>query len=369
MGSRASKRKERVNRWLWAVVDSGVWVLAVFIAAWLRYDLRLEPTLTMPMLWLTVAAVATHVVLGAFLGPYAVGHDRGSFEETYDVGRTVLVTMLVLLTLVFALHLGPMPRSVPFSAPAFAVLGMFAARFIIRSIRMRQTTATAEGKRAIVFGAGEAGRRLTRSLIRDEDSGYYPVALLDDDPAKARLRFEGVKVRGTRDHMVKVAEKHDADTLVIALPQADAQTIRELTELGEEAGLKVLTLPPVRTSSAAGRPCATCATSMSPTCSADVRSTWTWQRLPSRSPASASSSPARAGRSARSCAARSRSSDRPSSSCSTVTSRVSKPPRCRSPATGSSRATSSCWATSASPTHSERRSPAPSRTSSSTPRR
>nr|WP_272955425.1 nucleoside-diphosphate sugar epimerase/dehydratase [Pedococcus badiiscoriae] len=157
------------------------------------------------------------------------------------------MTTLVLTVLVFALHLRPVPRSVPFTAPAFAMLGMFAARFIIRSIRTRQAALhDGDDQRAIVFGAGEAGRRLTRSLIRDLGSGYTPVALLDDDSAKARLRVEGVKVRGTRTAMGKVAQKHGADTLIIALPQAEARTIRELTLLGEDAGLDVLTLPPVR---------------------------------------------------------------------------------------------------------------------------
>jgi FlaA1/EpsC-like NDP-sugar epimerase len=221
--------------------------VATFLAVWLRYDLTLENVLTAPILWFTVAAVLGQVVFGAFFGPYAVGHDRGSFEETYDVGRTVLLTTLVLMALVFALHLGPIPRSVPFTAPAFAVLGMFSARFIIRSIRTRQAAGhDGDDQRAIVFGAGEAGRRLTRSLIRDAGSGYTPVALLDDDSAKARLRVEGVKVRGTRTAMGKVAQKHEADTLIIALPLAQARTIRELTELGEDAGLDVLTLPPVR---------------------------------------------------------------------------------------------------------------------------
>ena len=42
------------------------------------------------------------------------------------------------------------------------------------------------GQSAIVFGAGEAGSRLTRSLIRDVDSGYHPVALFVDNKAKAR---------------------------------------------------------------------------------------------------------------------------------------------------------------------------------------
>jgi dTDP-glucose 4,6-dehydratase len=158
----------------------------------------------------------------------------------------VVLTTLVLMVLVFALHLGPIPRSVPFTAPAFAMLGMFAARFIIRSIRSRQALAQSEEQRAIVFGAGEAGRRLTRSLIRDVGSGYLPVALLDDDKAKSRLRIEGVKVRGSRADMGRVAAKHDADTLIIALPLAEASTIRDLVALGEDAGLKVLTLPPIR---------------------------------------------------------------------------------------------------------------------------
>ena len=240
------QHRERLTRWSWAVIDSGAWLVAVFLAAWLRYDLDLDLTITSAMVWLTVAAVVAQVVFGTVFGPYAVGHERGSFEETYDVGRTVALTTLVLLTLVFALHLGPIPRSVPFTAPAFAMIGMFAARFIIRSWRARQALHGKEEQRAIIFGAGEAGRRLTRSLIRDEGSGYAPVALLDDDRAKARLRLEGVKVRGTRADMARVAEKYNAQVLIIALPLAEAPTIRELTQLGEDAGLQVLLLPPIK---------------------------------------------------------------------------------------------------------------------------
>jgi FlaA1/EpsC-like NDP-sugar epimerase len=149
--------------------------------------------------------------------------------------------------LVFVVHLGTIPRSVPFTAPAFAMLGMFAARFIIRTARTNRAAAQQPSeRRAIVFGAGDAGRRLTRSLIRDAGSGFHPVALLDDDPSKARLRVEGVKVRGTRDDLGTVARTYDADTLIIALPLADAATLRALVTLAEDAGLKPLTLPSVK---------------------------------------------------------------------------------------------------------------------------
>ncbi len=156
MPNASVRRRERLNRWTWALVDSIAWVVAVVLAAWLRYDLHIHQVLFAPDRRLRRRwPSACQVVFGAFFGPYAVGHDRGSFEETYDVGRTVLLTTLVLLTAVFAIHFGPIPRSVPFTAPAFAILGMFSARFIIRSVRTAQAAHHGEDdRRVVIFGAG-----------------------------------------------------------------------------------------------------------------------------------------------------------------------------------------------------------------------
>jgi len=52
----------------------------------------------------------------------------------------------------------------------------------------------------------------------EKDSGFFPVALMDDDRAKGRLRIDGVRVRGTRKDIDSVARQFDATTLVIALP-------------------------------------------------------------------------------------------------------------------------------------------------------
>src|SRR5690349_21469509 len=107
-------RRERMNRGMWAVVDSGVWIVAIFLAAWLRYDLDALRALSAPLLMLTVATIALQLVAGTIVGPYAVGHERGSFEETADVSKTVAVATVMPMFLVFAAHLGPIPRSVPF---------------------------------------------------------------------------------------------------------------------------------------------------------------------------------------------------------------------------------------------------------------
>ena len=98
----------------------------------------------------------------------------------------------------------------------------------------------------MVFGAGDGGEQTVTAMLRDPSSPYLPVALLDDDPAKARFSVRGVRVMGTRHSMSAVAERTGAATLVIALPGAGSDLIRDLAGLGLAAGLHVLVLPPVR---------------------------------------------------------------------------------------------------------------------------
>ena len=245
MSNAREERRHRVTRWLWALVDAAILVGALLAAMWLRYDLHAERVFVPDMGWLSAAGVVTLWLAGAVIGPYAIGHDRGSFEETADILKSVLFTGIVLAVVVLATHWLTLPRSVPITGSVFALVGMFASRFLIRSWRVRKPPADLDHERVIIFGAGEAGSRLARSMRRDAGSGYLPVALLDDDRTKARFRTEGIRVRGTRADMVKVADKYTANTLVIALPLAHASTIRELTELATTAGLNVLTLPPV----------------------------------------------------------------------------------------------------------------------------
>jgi FlaA1/EpsC-like NDP-sugar epimerase len=234
------------TRLLWTLADAGVWVASLVVATWLRLDFTITEQYVAPLALAAVIAVLVHVTLGWMFGPYAVGHELGSFEEASEVGRTALLTGVVLATLTLALGVLHLPRSVPLTAVALAVMGMFATRFLILSRRTHRAVRLDSTRRAVIFGAGSGGRILVQSLVRDPSSGIVPVALLDDDRHKARLHFSGVRVRGTRDDLAKVAAKRQATTLVIAVPSATSETVRQLSALARECGLEVLVLPPVR---------------------------------------------------------------------------------------------------------------------------
>ena len=185
--AKARVRRDRVLRWLWAVVDAGIWMVAVCGATWLRFDFALNSVFAPGILRFALIGAVGYVVVGAVIGPYAIGHRRGSFEETLDVARTVAVSMLGVCAWVL-LAQPPIPRSIPVMAGVLALTGMFAVRFVIRTWRTHQTIYTGAQRRVIVFGAGEAGRLLLIRMVRDDDSGFTPVAVLDDDRTKGRLR-------------------------------------------------------------------------------------------------------------------------------------------------------------------------------------
>jgi len=234
-----------IGRWGWAGVDGLAWIACVILAIWLRFDFNIPSAVSTSMFAVALAAALVQLFVGAFAGPYAIGHERGSFEEVVGLGRATLITAGIVFAALLVLRPVGFPRTTPFTAGALALGSMLALRFVVRTWRQSHVGARQGDRRVIVFGAGEAGRQLLRAMGRTSDAGLAAVAILDDDPQKARLRVEGIRVRGTREALGAVAAQTGADTLVIALPSADAALIRDLRARADGAGLDVLVLPPI----------------------------------------------------------------------------------------------------------------------------
>lgn len=229
----------------WAALDSVVVILAAYLAAWIRFDLDIREANIGAVAVFAALAVVTHLIGGFLVGPYRVGHKRGSFEETADVARGGAFSMVILALVILPFNWLQIPRSLPFTAPFFAVAGMFALRFIIRSYRWGQTASPEDSAPVIIYGAGDGGRQLIRALQSSPpgEQRYLPIAVLDDDPRKRRLKIDGVRVRGGLSKMAAVAEQTGAGTVVIAMPSAGSATIAPISEEARAAGLKTLVMP------------------------------------------------------------------------------------------------------------------------------
>ena len=202
---------------------------AIASAAWLRYELQAGHVLTHSMLSLAILAALIHVLAGAVVGPYAVGHERASFEETRDVGRTVTITGLVLIGLIFQPDFLNVCRAASRSPPppsrcwGCSRPGSSSARGALGARKPSPTSSRPSSSgpaRPAAASPGACSATPTAASTRSPCS-----TTTAPRPACARGR------PGPRHpHRPRaVADKYDANTLIIALPLAEASTIRELT--------------------------------------------------------------------------------------------------------------------------------------------
>ncbi len=104
---------------------------------------------------------------------------------------------------------------------------------------------TRETIRTLIAGAGAAGRMTAQAMAQRPEHGYVVVGFLDDDPAKLGSEIVGAPVLGQIGDLVAVAEEHDIQEIVIAIPSASGHTIREVIRLCEEAGRSFKIVPGV----------------------------------------------------------------------------------------------------------------------------
>ncbi|MFC7486545.1 polysaccharide biosynthesis protein [Knoellia sp. CPCC 206453] len=220
---------------------------AVLAAAWLRFDMDARHATRPDVLSFVAAAAALQLATGIALGLVHHPHRRGSFEETSQVARTALIVGLALIVVRFSTDWFTIPRSLPFIVPVFALVGMFALRFIVRSYRWGRPDLGDNDIPVVVYGAGEGGRQLLRALSRDTstDGRFIPVAVVDDDPRKRRMLIEGHRVAGGADRLSEVLDRTEATTLAVAMPSLSAERLREIRDLARRLGLDLLVLPPV----------------------------------------------------------------------------------------------------------------------------
>jgi len=141
-------------------------------------------------------------------------------------------------------------RYVPISATVgggfIALVAMGGFRYAWRLALERRLRPGEDAQPVVVFGAGEGGLQVLTAMLRNPESPFRPVALLDDNLAKRNLSISGIRVEGTRTDLGAVAEAHGAEAVVIAIPSASSALVSEVSDLARASDLRVLVLPPVR---------------------------------------------------------------------------------------------------------------------------
>ena len=228
-----------------ASFDATGWLVALWTATFLRFELEFSQVEISGVLLVASVAAALQVGLGTMAGLYVHRWRYGTFEEiSATLSVVAAVTFIVTLLNVLPVLDHAVPVSASIVAGFLAMSFMCGGRLVWRMMLERWTRAKGDGRKPIiVMGAGEGGLQIVTAMLKA--GPYNPVAVIDDDPSLQRLRVKGVPVMGNRTQLAEVVERTGATAFVIAIPSADGETIRDLAARADELGLDTLILPPV----------------------------------------------------------------------------------------------------------------------------
>lgn len=185
--------------------------------------------------------ILCQLVIGSALSLYRNRYPIGSALELRRQGIgalivTVLGTVIAAVSeLIYEL---PWFLLAMLTAQVLMIAGRQALRMWLDS-RFRPQS----GQHVVVVGAGEAGSALISQMLGDPNSGYIPVALVDDDRAKSKSVVHGVKVSGNIADIQSVVDDHGADGVIVAIAQAPAEVFAGLVAHLDLSRTWVRTIP------------------------------------------------------------------------------------------------------------------------------
>ncbi len=238
----------------------------VALAYWLAYRLRFDGPSAVPTRFQDLfRATLPPVVIGsmvvfAALGLYAKWWRYVTQRDYVRILQAIVVATLLLpayIALVKPVTTASGAQGVaPVTAPA-GVLALFfllmlafvgGTRFVARSVYerpLRGFRARGDARGVLIVGAGDGGRLVLREILRNPELGLKPVGFVDDDPLKARLRVDGVKVLGTTSELGRILDEVEPDEVTIAIPSAPGIVRANVVRACRERGIPVRTLPTV----------------------------------------------------------------------------------------------------------------------------
>ena len=121
---------------------------------------------------------------------------------------------------------------------------MIIMRFTIRRLYNEVYKNTADKMNTLIYGAGDGGTVLMRTLNQDNNSKFKVKAFVDDDPKRAGTQINTIKIYSPKVAMTpEFVEKFDIDVMILAIPSIGEERRKEIIEQGMALNLIVKSIP------------------------------------------------------------------------------------------------------------------------------
>ena len=98
-------------------------------------------------------------------------------------------------------------------------------------------------KKILIIGAGDAGEKILREIFENNQLHYKVIGFIDDDPQKRGRSIHGVRVLGNLEMITSILEKEEVKEILIAIPSANGDQIRNIVETCKDCNISYKILP------------------------------------------------------------------------------------------------------------------------------
>jgi UDP-GlcNAc:undecaprenyl-phosphate GlcNAc-1-phosphate transferase len=218
-------------------------VVLVILSYWAAYAIRFPPDSPAWALFIRTLPVLVFVKMGVFL---AMGVYRGLWRYTSMSDLIVFAKAVVLSSIASVLLLLFLFRFEGYSRKVFVIdallmfLFLACSRVAFRLFRQLLPSVTKnEGRRVLIYGAGDGGELLLRELRNNRELQLAPIGFLDDDPAKSGKVIHGLRVFGANGDLGAVCSQHEVDEVVISSVKMTEERIQEVLRTCSERHITV----------------------------------------------------------------------------------------------------------------------------------
>lgn len=226
------------------VLDSFIVISAIFISYFL-----LHPTLTVYSLPTLILSAITLLISHHIAAYYFQLYDRiwsvASVSELLTIVYSVTISVGTASLMQYAVQ-----KDVYFRVMAVTwmmhIIAIGGSRFALRVYSEQKVQSIHQQKyRALIVGAGQAGTVLAKQMRQSVNSDLIPIAFVDDDPNKQKLKILDITVQGTVIDIPKLVDLHAIDHIIIAIPSLTKADIQAIFEHCSKTKAKVKIMPSI----------------------------------------------------------------------------------------------------------------------------
>lgn len=245
--------------------DTAMAFLAVGVAFFLRLGFRMleqvETVLELSAIYACLALIV-YLITGLYRHVWAYV----SFADGMNIVRSATVVALAFVPLMFLVtRLEDVPRSVPVIGWFVLIVFLAAPRLAYRVVKDRRFGFVAPSQAArrpvLLIGAGDDAAHFIRATELDPNSRYRVVGLVTATPSRVGQVMHGVEVLGLERDVEEVigrlaARSRKPERLILARPETNRDTLRDLLRVAQDAQCTLATLPPATDMQSYGEPTA-----------------------------------------------------------------------------------------------------------------